>query len=72
MCKALDEIQKCAEDKGIRKGRIEGISQGISQGMLLIQKLLADGRQEDVALAATEALYRQKLFAEYGMEGARI
>ncbi|MDE7045866.1 MAG: hypothetical protein K2O97_12815 [Acetatifactor sp.] len=72
MCKALDEIQKNAEQKGIRKeikqGKKEGIQEGISKMNTLIQRLLADGKQEELAQAAADALFRKKLFAEYHIE----
>lgn len=72
MCKALQDLQKEAMKKGVKQGLKEGISQGITQGITqgiqLVQCLLADGRQEDVARAADDELYRKKLLAEYGMK----
>lgn len=69
MCKALDEIQKSAERKGMKRGRKQGMEQGIEQGINkmneLVQRLLTDGRQGDLARAAADSVFRKKLFAEY-------
>lgn len=69
MCKALDEIQKNAEKKGmkqgIKQGRKAGLQDGINKMNKLIQQLLADGRQEELAQAAADSALRRKLFAEY-------
>ena len=69
MCKALDEIQKNAEKKGmkqgIKQGRKVGLQDGINKMNKLIQQLLADGRQEELAQAAADSALRRKLFAEY-------
>lgn len=69
MCKALDEIQKNAEKKGmkqgIKQGKKAGLQDGINKMNKLIQQLLADGRQEELAQAAADSALRRKLFAEY-------
>lgn len=69
MCKALDEIQKSAERKGMERGRKQGMEQGIEQGINkmneLVQRLLTDGRQGDLARAAADSVFRKNLFAEY-------
>lgn len=65
MCKALDEIQRSAEQKGLTRGIHQGRQEGINSMNKLIQQLFAEGRQEDLVQAATDAMYRQKLFAEY-------
>lgn len=73
MCKALDEIMKNAENRGIKKGLKKGLKQGINQGISqgvqqmnrLIQQLLADDRQEDLIRATTDDLFRRKLLTEY-------
>ena len=61
MCQAIRELY---ED-----GKNEGISLGITQGMemmnLLIQKLLAGKRMEDLAKATEDPAFREQLFAEY-------
>lgn len=69
MCKALVDIEKHAENRGIRKGHKQGIKQGKQQGIdqanKLTRLLLADGRQEDLIRSTTDTLFRKKLFKEY-------
>lgn len=43
-------------------------AQGAQQMSELIQCLLADERQEDLARTATDISLRQRLLAEYGIE----
>lgn len=57
MCKALDDIKKDAEKKGLKRG--------IDQMNRLIQKLLTDGRQEELIHATTDPKIRRKLMREY-------
>ena len=51
MCKALDDIKRHAEKKGERKGEKKGEKKGAEEMRrrtnILIQRLLAEGRQED-------------------------
>ena len=61
MCRALEEIKKEAENRGIKKG----VKQGIDRTNKLIQLLLADGRQEDLARSAADVSYQHRLFREY-------
>ncbi len=61
MCQALDAIIKDAEKKGKKQGR----KQGIDQTNQLIQRLLADGRQGDLAKAVSDPLFQNQLFHEY-------
>lgn len=63
MCKALYEIERYAE----RKGRKQGIEQGEDRLASLINKLLADGRTEDVKQAAADEAARKQFYQEYGI-----
>ena len=71
VCKALNEIKKGAERKGIKKGVKQGIQQGVKQGEtrlgILMQKLLADGRTEEARLAAVDEAERNRLYRECGI-----
>ena len=81
MCYALDQIQRNAEKKGRKQGQKEGKQEGLRQGMQegiqkgmqqmseQIRRLLADGRQEELAQAAADAMSWQKLLAECRLEG---
>lgn len=55
----------------VRAARREGIEQGIEQGEdrfgALAAALVADGRAEDVVLAAQDRSSRTELFEEYGL-----
>ena len=63
MCKALNEIEKHAE----KRGRKQGISQGENRLASLINKLVADGRTEDIELAAADEAVRKRFYREYGI-----
>ena len=75
MCKALNEIEKHAEKRGRKQGISEGLTQGITQGISqgetrlasLINKLAADGRTEDIKLAAADEAARKRFYCEYGI-----
>lgn len=57
MCKALAGIE--------RNARRQGRQQGIEQVGTLLQRLVADGRQEDLLKAATDRFHLQRLLKEY-------
>lgn len=63
MCKALNDIKKNAEKKGMK----QGVKQGEKRLGALMQKLLADGRTEDARLAATDEEERGRLYRECGI-----
>ena len=63
MCRALNEIEKHAE----KRGRKQGISQGETRLASLINKLAADGRMEDIKLAAADETARRHFYQEYGI-----
>lgn len=67
MCKALNEIEKHAEKRGRKQGISQGISQGETRLASLINKLTADGRTEDIKLAAADETARKKFYREYGI-----
>lgn len=60
MCKALVGIERNAE----RRGKQEGIREGIQQVGALMKRLLAEGRQEEILKAAEDGAYLQKLLRE--------
>lgn len=73
MCKALVGIERNARREGRKEGRKEGRIQGRQEGRqegieqvgTLLQRLMIDGRQEDLLKAATDKLHLQKLLSEY-------
>ena len=64
-----------AFEEGEAKGRKEGEAKGITKGRkegeerlgMLMSLLLKENRQDDVAKAASDADFREKLFKEYGI-----
>ncbi len=71
MCKAVRDMQKHAEKKGVRKGIKQGMEQGIEQGEammgMLMNRLLLEGRLEDARLAAVDETARKCFYEEYNM-----
>jgi hypothetical protein len=69
--KILDYEAKNILNKGISQGRSQGISQGISQGenrlAQLINQLIADNRQEDIAKVTTDEAIRKEMYKKYGI-----
>ena len=63
VCKALNDIKKNAEKKGMK----QGVKQGETRLGALMQELLADGRTEDACLAAADEGERNRLYREYGI-----
>ena len=63
MCKAIDEMVKAGE----RRGMEQGIQQGESQLGLLISRLFADGRTNDAQKAAADERIRKEFYREYGI-----
>ncbi|MGN0945034.1 MAG: hypothetical protein ACI4N8_00905 [Megasphaera sp.] len=59
------------EAKGRAEGRKEGEAKGRKEGEerlgMLMSLLLKENRQDDVAKAASDADFREKLFKEYGI-----
>jgi hypothetical protein len=51
----------------VNQGRTEGRAEGENQMAKLIQLLLAAGRTEDVAAAASDATARNRLYREFGI-----
>ncbi len=50
---------------GISEGLSQGLSQGAERVNKLIQRLLADGRNEEIEKAVSDAEYQKQLFEEY-------
>lgn len=67
MCKAIDEMVKAGERRGMEQGMEQGIQQGETQLGLLISHLFADGRTNDVQKAATDERIRKEFYKEYGI-----
>ena len=54
--------------EGRKEGRAEGRTEGLDAFAALSRSLLAEKRYDDLARAASDAAYRQKLLTELGME----
>ncbi|MEY8460036.1 hypothetical protein AALA69_02750 [Eggerthellaceae bacterium 24-137] len=54
-------------EDGKAEGRIEGIAEGQQQMSALVQRLLAEGRTEDLQAAASDPALRARLCEEYGL-----
>lgn len=52
----------------LEEGRAEGRAEGVDVAMRLMQRLLEEGRTEEVKRITTDAEYRKKLFEEYGLK----
>lgn len=53
------------DQENIEKGMEKGMEKGIEKTLLLIQKLVEDGRSEEIPKIQQSKAYRQKLFQEY-------
>ena len=57
--------------QGLKEGRKEGIQEGIKEGeqrvLQLCQKLLEDGRDEELSRIAEDEKLREELYREYGL-----
>lgn len=65
LCKALDEIKRHAEMKGEKRGEKKGAEEMNRRTNKLIQKLLVEGRQEDLLRSASDSRFQQQLFRKY-------
>ena len=52
--------------KGHEEGREKGLKEGEERMIALIEKLMRDGRLDDISKIGADGSYRQKLFEEYG------
>lgn len=60
MCLAIDEMVQ------------EGLEEGIGKINFLNEKLIADGRLEDVVRSATDRVFQKNLMEEYGIPGRML
>jgi len=71
MTSALDYYENRGRTEGISIGRNEGISIGRSEGTnemcMLFQKLMADGRNDDMQRALSDPIVRERLIKEYAI-----
>ena len=66
-----EEGRKEGIKEGRKEGRKEGIQEGIKEGeqrvLQLCQKLLEDGRNEELIRIAEDEKLREELYREYGL-----
>ena len=60
------KVLELKSEQLIAEGKKEGEKEGVDLSFLLINKLIADGRNDEIALASSDPDYREKLFKEYG------
>ena len=66
------QMRSAMLDAAEERGRLLGVSQGISQGenrmSILMNKLLRDGRTHDALMATTDKAFCEKMYRAYGIE----
>lgn len=67
MCELLDKYENRGIQKGMQKGIRQGIQQGESRYAALNERLIEQGRMEDLCKAAGSKRYRNQLYKEFGM-----
>ena len=67
MCKAFDDMMKDSRMEGRLEGRSEGKREGENLMGKLNQKLISQGRIDDLLLASTDSTYRRKMMTEFGL-----
>lgn len=55
------------EEKGIEKGIEKGMVQGEDRLSFLINRLIAEGRNDEISRVCSDKLYRDKLYKEYNL-----
>jgi hypothetical protein len=65
--KILDYEAKNILNKGISQGISQGINQGENRLAQLINRLIADNRQEDIAKVTTDEAIRKEMYKKYGI-----
>lgn len=65
--KVREESQRIGMEEGIKKGIKEGREEGEQRVLQLCQKLLEDGRNEELSRIAEDEKLREELYREYGL-----
>lgn len=65
MCKAIDDMMKEKYDLGVEKGIEQGVRLGQRKLACLVQKLLMEGKSENIMRALQDEAYRNELFCYY-------
>ncbi|MEE3422451.1 MAG: hypothetical protein VZR11_07115, partial [Succinimonas sp.] len=69
--KTMDKIRRDSIKEGREQGREEGREQGREEAdvkfSLLLQKLLAQGKNDDIQRISVDKEYRKQLYEEYGL-----
>lgn len=61
------KVLELESERLLRTGKAEGKAEGEQRSQLLEQKMVADGRIEDLVKSTQNAEYRAQLYAEYGI-----
>lgn len=64
---AADEAFEQGVETGIKQGIEEGIETGTEQFAALTERMVQEGRTEELLRAAKEKDIREKLYEEYGL-----
>ena len=54
-------------EEGLEKGREEGREEADVKFSLLLQKLIAQGKNDDIQRISVDKEYREQLYEEYGL-----
>lgn len=68
MCQVLDMVEEKGRQEGRQEGRQMGHQEGINDFAFLISKLISEGRNDDVKLAAKNEDARNRFFKEFGLD----
>ncbi len=66
-CDVIDKIYNRGFEKGYKQGFEEGVKQGLEQAALLMRKLFAQKRIEDIRKACKDRDYFMQLMKEFGI-----
>ena len=61
------KILELTSEKLLAEGERRGIEKGEDKSFLLINRLIADGRNDEISKVCSDKAYRDKLYAEYGL-----
>lgn len=67
MCREMEDLRNEGMEEGKKEGRKEGRKEGLDIFAALVRKLNELGRTEDIARAASDRSYRDKLIVEFAL-----
>ncbi len=61
------KVLELMSERLLAEGEKRGIEKGEDKSFLLINRLIADGRSEEIPKVCSDKAYREKLYTEYGL-----